>query len=69
MAIPVEDFDVTVERAHSAGGQHVGMDAGIMVVTHRETGVKIIIPPHCGRSQHKRRLIAMEALEYVLLSV
>lgn len=49
------------------GGQHAGIPAHSVRITHLPTGVMA----QCGheRSQHKNRRVAMEMLEWALVSM
>lgn len=63
-----EQCDIKLERSRPLGGQQVGTDPGVITVTHRETGVSVTLPPLTQRSQHKRVLAALDAIEYLLES-
>lgn len=56
--------EVKTERVNR-GGQHVGNDVTITVM-HKETGVSVVLPPICGRSQHKRVQAGLDVIEYLL---
>ena len=62
--------NITVEALrdpnYNYGGQHVGLPNNPIKVTHVPSGISAI----CGteRSQHKNRLIALEMVEFGLIS-
>lgn len=62
--IPPEDLKIEGER-HPPGGQHCGVLPGV-TITHVPTGISV----YCSaeRSQHRNRMIAMDALLGALTS-
>lgn len=56
-SIPPEDL--VVRTAHKMGGQHVCIDAEI-VVTHIPSGIEVRV--NIGRSQHRNRQVAIDAI-------
>ena len=61
-----EQCAIATEPSRPKGGQHVGTDPLIITVTHRDTGISVRLPPNHERSQHKRVLAALDAIEYLL---
>jgi protein subunit release factor A len=61
------EWRVEVVRPPSVGGQHVGVTNYPIRVTHVPSGLQAI----CGweRSQHKNRQIAMEMVEWALITL
>lgn len=62
-----ENFRIEVIRPQSQGGQHVGRSNDPVRVTHIPTGIFA----QCGsdRSQHRNRTVAMEMVEWALVSL
>ncbi len=72
MSVPTaitDDIEVSLEASRPRGGQHVDADPGVMIVVHKPTGITIRLPPISRRSQHKRRMAATEAIEWILATV
>lgn len=61
-----EQCTVTLEKSRPPGGQQVGCDPGVIIVTH-ETGITVRLPPMGRTSQHKRIAAAVDAIEYLLV--
>jgi protein subunit release factor A len=63
-----DQFEVTADfpDGYIHGGQHAGSPTMVITVRHIPTGIKA----SCGleRSQHKNRMIAMEMVQYALLT-
>lgn len=61
--------DLELKSEHK-GGQYVGTPKGTMILTHRETGIQVIVPSSSGyRSQHRCRNAMLEAMAYLITSV
>lgn len=68
MSVPTaitDDIEVSLEASRPRGGA----DPGVMIVVHKPTGITIRLPPINRRSQHKRRMAATEAIEWILATV
>ena len=66
MAIPDDDVEVTAVRSGPVGGQQVGVTHYIIRVKHKHSDMAA----ECGteRSQHHNRRVALEMLEYGLIT-
>lgn len=63
--------DVTLEvfDRRGTGGQVVGVPPIGVRVTHKDTGIGVIVPPECAiRSQHRLVLIALDGIAGALTS-
>lgn len=57
--------DVVAEKTWK-GGQYVGTDSMLITITHRETGIKVVLPQLTKKSQHKRVEAGLDVIEYLL---
>lgn len=62
--IQPEDVKITCET-HPPGGQHVGVLSGV-TIEHIPSGITVKV--NIGRSQHRNRAVAMDALVGALTS-
>lgn len=61
-----DDCEISTERSRAPGGQQVAPDPLIITVKHKPTGITVTLPPQRERSQHKRMMAALDAIEYLL---
>lgn len=62
--IPAEDLIISV-LAPPPGGQYVGVSTGV-IVTHLPSGITVTV--NTDRSQHRNKLIAIDAIGGALTS-
>jgi protein subunit release factor A len=63
--LPAEDMSIELLRKHPEGGQHAGSPPMLMKVTHKPSGITVILEQ---RSQHRARSLAYEMIECALTS-
>lgn len=61
-----DEIDWSLEPSRPKGGQQVEADPMIIVGVHRSTGVTVRVPRVNRNSQHKRKIAAKEAIEWIL---
>ncbi len=64
----INSEDITIETwpQRSVGGQQVGLSNSGVKITHKDTGITVTVCME--RSQHKNKMIALDALAGALTS-
>lgn len=60
------DIHIETWPPQTVGGQHVGLGGQGVKVTHAPTGITVTV--EVGRSQHRNRMVALDALAGALTS-
>lgn len=61
-----DDYEIEAWPPRQSGGQHVGIVPTGVKLTHKDTGIIVIVTHE--RSQHRNRQIALDALAGALTS-